>query len=222
MREVLGKRVLESDEEVLEPGHTALLVVDMQNDFASPEGHFARAGVDVSAVTAAVPAVAALVAAAREQGVLVVWITQHTLPQGRSDSPAWIAFKSRHTVDFDTGYTLEGGWGASLVAGLEATPGEPVVAKFRSSGFTRTSLETVLRANGVETVVVCGCMTEGCVEATARDASFHDFYVAVAEDAVASNTPAFHDASLLVMRSHFRLRPASRIAAAWSAARVVA
>lgn len=62
-------------------------------------------------------------------------------------------------------------------------------------------------------------MTEGCVEATARDASFHDLYVAVAEDAVASNTPAFHEASLLVMRSHFRLRPAATIAEAWSAAR---
>ena len=211
MRELFGKRVLETDEEVLDPRHTALVVVDMQNDFGHPDGHFARAGVDISPVTAVLPRVAALVERGRRRGVLVVWVKQTTLPDGRSDSPAWLAFKSRHTADFDTAYTLEGTWGQDLLAPLAPQGDEPVVRKFRSSAFTNTNLDALLRANGIETVVVCGCMTEGCVEATARDAGYHDYYVAVAEDAIASNTPVFHDAALLVMRSTFRVRPSEQL-----------
>jgi nicotinamidase-related amidase len=206
-----GKQVRETDEEVLDPRHTALVVVDMQNDFGHTDGHFARAGVDVSPVPAILPQVASLVESARRAGALVVWIRQATLPGGRSDSPAWLAFKSRHTADFDTAYCLEGTWGQEFLEPLAPRDDEPVVRKFRSSAFTRTNLEAVLRGNGIETVAVCGCMTEGCVEATARDAGYHDFYVAVAEDAVASNTPAFHDAALFVMRSTFRVRPSAEL-----------
>jgi ureidoacrylate peracid hydrolase len=215
MRELYGKQVLETDEEVLDPRHAALVVVDMQNDFGHPDGHFARAGVDVSAVPAIVPQVSALVDAARRSGALVVWIRQTTLPGGRSDSPAWLAFKSRHTEGFDTSYCLEGTWGQDFLEPLAPQGDEPVVRKFRSSAFTNTNLDAVLRGNGIESVAVCGCMTEGCVEATARDAGYHDYYVAVAEDAIASNTPAFHDAALLVMRSTFRVRPSSRLVQAW-------
>jgi nicotinamidase-related amidase len=220
MRELFGKHVLETDAEVLDPRHTALVVIDMQNDFGHPEGHFSRAGVDVSAVAAILPQVAALVETARRSGVLVVWIRQTTLPDGRSDSPAWLAFKSRHAPEFDTGYTLEGSWGQDLLEPLAPEGDEPVVPKFRSSAFVNTNLDALLRANGTATVVVCGCMTEGCVEATARDAGHHDYYVALAEDAVASNTPAFHEASLLVMRSTFRVRSSAELDDAWHAAAV--
>ena len=84
MRELYGKQIFETDGEVLDPRHTALVVVDMQNDFGHPEGHCARAGVDVSPVPAILPQVAALVERARRAGVLVVWIRQTTLPGGRS------------------------------------------------------------------------------------------------------------------------------------------
>jgi nicotinamidase-related amidase len=222
MKELLGKQVLDSDEEVLAPGHTALVVVDMQNDFGHPQGHFARAGANVAPVAAILPRLAALVEAARRRGVLVVWIRQTTLPDGRSDSPAWLGFKSRHAENFDTAYTLDGSWGQEQLEPLSPLPGEPVVKKFRSSAFTGTSLDALLRCNGVETVVVCGCMTEGCLEATARDAGFHDYYVAIAEDAIASNTPRLHDAALVVMRSQFRVRPSAALAETWEDAVVSA
>jgi ureidoacrylate peracid hydrolase len=218
MRELFGKQVLETDAEVLAPAHTALVVVDMQNDFGHPEGHFAAAGAFVEPVGRVLPAVVALVEEARDHGVLVVWIQQTTLPEGRSDSPAWLGFKSRHADEFDTAYTLDGSWGQRFLEPLAPGAGEPIVKKFRSSAFTHTTLDAVLRCNGIESVVVCGCMTEGCVESTARDAGFHDYYVAVAEDAIGSNTPAFHDASLTVMRSHFRVRPTSALVEAWEAA----
>ena len=214
MREVFGKEVLESDEEVLAPGHTALVVVDMQNDFAHPQGYFSAHGIDVGSVFELGPRLAAFVEAARKSGPLVVWVQQTTLPDGRSDSPPWLAFKMRH--GFDGQYTLEGSWGQTIIEPLRPVPEEPVVRKFRSSAFVGTSLDSVLRANGIRSVVVCGCMTEGCVESTVRDAAFNDYYAGVVEDLVASNTPAYHEASLLVMRSQFRVLRSERLLAVWS------
>jgi nicotinamidase-related amidase len=222
VRYLFGKQVLETDEEVLDPRQTALVVVDMQNDFAHPDGHFARSGANVEPVIAIIPTIATIVDAARAHEVLVVWVQQTTLPDGRSDSPAWLAFKTRRGADFDTAYTLEGSWGQRLVQPLATLPADPIVKKFRSSAFTHTTLDAILRNNGIATVVACGCMTEGCLESTARDAAFHDYYVVVIEDAVASNTPSLHEASLSVMQSQFPVRRAAEIAAIWAAAAVAA
>ena len=172
------------DAEVFAPERTAVIVVDLQNDYAHPEGRFAASGADVSPVTAILPAVGAFVDAAREAGVLVVWIKQTTLPDGRSDSPAWLAFKRRNGGDGQ--YTFEGTWGHELAAPLAARREEPVVRKFRSSAFVNTDLDLILRAGGIESVVVCGCMTEGCLISTVRSASMADYYTGVAEDLVAS------------------------------------
>jgi ureidoacrylate peracid hydrolase len=216
MRDVFGKRVLESDDEVLAPSHTALVVVDMQNDFGHPDGHFARNGQDVSAIGAVVGRVARLVDAARASGVLVVWIQQTTLPDARSDSPAWLAFKMRHGVPPE--YTLEGSWGQRFLEPLAPRHGEPVVQKHRSSAFRGTALDSLLRNGGVESIVVCGCVTEGCVESTVRDGAFHDFYATVAEDAVGSIRQDCREASLLVMGSQFRLRDGAELEGVWQRA----
>ena len=69
--------------------------------------------------------------------------------------------------------------------------------KYRSSGFWGTNLDMILRSNSIKTVVVGGCTTEGCVESTARDAMFNDYYVVIPEDCVASDDRAQHEASLL-------------------------
>ena len=145
--------------------------------------------------------------------LLVTWLRNTVLPGGRSDSPAWLSYRSRHGVTLD--YTVEGTWGHALLDGLAPGPDDVLVDKHRSSGFVGTDLDTILRSNGIETVVVCGCMTEGCVESTVRHAAFLDYYPVVVEDVVASNTPALHDASLTVMRSQFRVLSASEIVASW-------
>lgn len=74
-----------------------------------------------------------------------------------------------------------------------------------------------LRSNGIRSIVVAGCTTEGCVESTARDALFNDYYVVVPEDAVASDDREQHAASLLLMRHRFDVTTASEIVAIWSA-----
>jgi nicotinamidase-related amidase len=94
--------------------------------------------------------------------------------------------------------------------------GELVVPKWRSSGFWGTSLDLLLRSNAIRSVIVTGCTTEGCVESTARDAMFNDYYVVIAEDCVASDDLAQHEASLLLMRHRFDVASGPEIARAWA------
>jgi nicotinamidase-related amidase len=155
--------------------------------------------------------------------VTVAHIQMTTLPDRKSDSPAQIRFNLRmHTAARAGGpplrYTVSGTRGHEFVDELRPQDGELVVAKWRSSGFWGTNLDLLLRSNGIETVVVSGCTTEGCVESTARDAMFNDYYVVVAEDCVASDDLAQHDASMLLMRHRFDLASSHQIAEVWSQA----
>jgi nicotinamidase-related amidase len=115
-------------------------------------------------------------------------------------------------------YTLQGDAGREFVPELTPRDGELVVPKWRSSGFWGTSLDLLLRSNGIETVVVSGCTTEGCVESTARDALFNDYYVVIVEDCVASDDRAQHDASMLLMRHRFDLAASSDVIDQWMVA----
>jgi len=220
---VEGKQVLTELDELVDPAHTALVVVDMQRDFVEPDGLFARLGIDVSMYAGARPRMAALLATARAAGVLVVHLQNTALPGRRSDSPAQLRFNLRmHRAARLTGpplrYTVPGTPGHELVPDLAAAPDELVVRKYRSSGFWGTNLDLLLRSNGIRTVVMSGCTTEGCVDSTARDAMFSDYYVVVAEDAVASDDRDQHEAALLLMRHRFDLATVDQVAAVWDAA----
>jgi nicotinamidase-related amidase len=74
----------------------------------------------------------------------------------------------------------------------------------------------LLRSNGIKTVVVGGCTTEGCIESTARDAMFNDYYVVIPEDCVASDDRAQHDASMLLMHHRFDIAMGDEIGQAWA------
>jgi nicotinamidase-related amidase len=218
--EVDGKEVLTELHELVEPGHTALVVVDMQRDFCTPAGAFARLGVDTSMYPPMVPRLVRLVDAARAAGVRVVYILMTTLPGHASDSPAQIRFNMRMHVSATDGaplhYTPDGSEGQRLIPELTAHDTDLVVKKYRSSGFWGTNLDMLLRSNGIRTVVVSGCTTEGCVESTARDAMFNDYYVVIAEDCVASDDRAQHDASLFLMRHRFDIAGSDELVREWT------
>ncbi len=221
MIRVEGKDVFTELGELVDPEHAALLLIDMQHDFVDPDGLFGRLGVDLSMYAVTRPRLAALLAAAREHGVLVVHLQNTALPGRRSDSPAQIRFNLRmHEAARQDGpplrYTLPGTRGHQFVPELAPRSDEVVVPKYRSSGFWGTNLEQVLRSNGIATVVVGGCTTEGCVESTARDAMFSDHYVVIAEDCVGSDDRTQHDASMVLMRHRFDLAGSEDIAAVWS------
>ncbi|MST31738.1 isochorismatase family protein [Acidimicrobiaceae bacterium USS-CC1] len=223
MMVVDGKVVLDCLDELVDPCHTALVIIDMQRDFVAPDGVFGRLGVDLSMYPPMRRRLVRLLGAARGAGVLVVHVAMTSLPGRRSDSPAQIRFNLRMHEGVRAGgppliYTVAGTRGHEFVDELVPWPDEPVVSKHRSSAFWGTDLAMLLRSNGVQTVVAAGCTTEGCVESTARDALFEDFYTVVAEDGVASDDVEQHAASMLLMRHRFDLATCAQLAAIWSPA----
>lgn len=201
MRKVNDVLVYDTLPELVDPAHTAVIAVDIQNDFCHPEGHFARAGKDISTVEAAVGAMVGFVNDAQDAGLRIAFLRQSTLPGGASDSPAWLRFKTRDGKSPD--YTLLGSWGWQLVDGLTPGPRDWIIDKFRPDGFIGTSLDLVLRAAGIETVILLGTTTEGCLESTVRAASYHDYYVVVVEDGVASPNPLNHEGSMNFFRARY-------------------
>jgi nicotinamidase-related amidase len=220
MLEIEGKQVFETLDELVDPRHTALVVVDMQRDFCTPGGAFDRLGVDISMYPAMVPRLARLIEGARAAGVRVVYVLMTTLPGRLIESPAQIRFNRRLHLAANGGepldYTTDGSVGQQVIPELPVEDGDMIVKKYRSSGFWGTNLDMLLRSNAVQTVIVTGCTTEGCVESTARDAMFNDYYVVVPEDCVASDDREQHDASMLLMRHRFDIATCDEILAEWS------
>lgn len=213
MRRIQGVEVRDTLQELIDPPTTALLVVDVQNDFCHPDGHFARHGKDVSRIQAMLPGLVGFVAAAQSCGIRTFFIRQATLPNGRSDSPAWLRFKCRDGKSPD--YTLPGSWGWHLVDGLHIRPEDWDITKFRPDAFVNTPLDALLRANRVETTVILGTTTEGCIESTVRGASYHDYYVVVVSDLVQSPNPVLHDGSMRLFGARYPLATSAGILSLW-------
>jgi nicotinamidase-related amidase len=214
-----NQQVFTETTELVDPAHTALVVIDPQNDFCAEGGIFARAGKDMSTFPAAIRACAGLVDAARAAGVQVFFIQNQKLSHGRSTSPAWLRFLTvRNGITEEPEVCLAGSWGAEFVPELQPAGRDIVVQKWRSSAFVGTNLDMLLRANRIRTVVCCGFITQGCVESTARDAGFYDYYPVVVEDAVANHDPDLHAASLLVQRSRYDVMASATILPVWEAA----
>jgi ureidoacrylate peracid hydrolase len=174
--------------ETVSPDHTALLVIDVQNDFCKDA--FRKA---------IVPAVGRVREHARQAGVLVAYVQNTVLPDGLSDSPADLA--RRQSLGISTDVTVDGTAGHRFVSQIEPRAGEPVVRKHRLNGFINTTLDTVLRSSGIETIVCVGSATHGCVINTAYAGIALNYYVVVAADCVASWRADLHEAALFLMRN---------------------
>lgn len=214
MKEIEGIRFYDDLDEILAPAHTALLVVDMQNDFVSPAGHFARNGKDVSRIAPIVPGLRRIIAAARAAGVLVIYTRQTTLPGHASDTPAWVYFKTRDGKSPD--YTIAGTWGAEFVPELDPPVDTIVIEKHRPSAFLGTTLDETLRDHGIESIVVAGCVTQGCVQATVTDGSYHDYYAVFVGDGVASTSAELHDNAVRFMTSRYDSVSIEQLIAMWT------
>jgi nicotinamidase-related amidase len=213
MKEIHGKMVCETLDEVLDPSYTALLAIDIQNDFMRREGKIAQAGNDISALEAILPRCGAFIDEARSLGVLIVHIKVVSLPHGLSDSPAMLRAKTliSNTSDF----AVEGTWGAEICEECAPQDGDIVVTKHRSSGFVGTNLDQLLRSNGMQTVVIIGEQTPGCIEATYRDASYFDYYNVLVEDLVAAYRKDLHEASLLIQRARHDVCTSDQVLDIW-------
>jgi nicotinamidase-related amidase len=199
------------------PKRTAVLVIDMQVDFASPDGVLGGF-IDMGVVAPALSAAEKLVAEARAAGVPVVFVGLWTTPE--TDSAAWNERMRRRGGDPDVDAALcRAGQVGSEFYGPKPAPGELVVRKTRYSGFVGTDLDLQLTKLGVDTLVVAGVTTECCVDSTVRDAFDLDYHVFVAADACAAYEADIHEASLKVMELNSAiLTDTAAIASAWKGA----
>lgn len=178
--------------ELVQADKTALIVIDMQNDFCAPGGYIDTVmNKDVSAAAAIVPALTKLLDAARERGVKVFWIGADY----RHDKiPASMLRKLKQRGI--TAVCCEPGtWGADWF-GVQPQAGEPVLIKHNYAGFTGTNLHALLQEAGIENLVLAGVQTQVCVESTLREAHAFGYNAIVPADAVGSHTPELHAATL--------------------------
>ncbi|MDF2119465.1 cysteine hydrolase [Roseiarcaceae bacterium H3SJ34-1] len=168
----------------LDPATTALIVIDMQNDFCHADGYYARAGRDISQLAAATAPVARLLERARAAGLSVVF-TRLVHDEARG------AMEERHTIR-PLRWTAQGKrltpgtWGADVVDALRPTAGELIIDKHGYSAFDDTTLEQDLHRRGVKTVLLAGVVTYACVLATGFAAFDRGFDVLLVKDAAGS------------------------------------
>lgn len=229
--EVKHAALLRTLEARVAPEHTALVLIDMQNDFVAIQGAVGRRE-PMPLVERATARIPTLLAHARAAGCTIVHVNaeygQHVRYVG---SP--YRFPSAHTregavwsvsaTELADGHEfpsdevevcLPGSWGREPLDAVRALPGELQITKHRFSAFVDTPLEVLLRARGIRTLIFAGVTTNCCVESSVRDASMLDFYVVVAADGVGtkSSVEALHVASLEQMRTYFALvEPIERI-----------
>jgi len=172
---------------------TALLIVDLQNDFLHPDGAYARGG-QTSADIAALPARIKPVAdALRVTGGWVV-SCQFTLVPGKNDEPFISPHLKQLRPFLGKGDFAPGHWGHSLVETLQ--PADIVVEKVAYSAFYQTRLEFCLRKAGIETLLLCGIVTNGGVASTLRSAHVRDFHTILLSDGCAAFDPEVHNTTL--------------------------
>jgi ureidoacrylate peracid hydrolase len=185
--------------EKVDPRHTALVVIDMQNDFIADEGVIAREGRDVSQAKEMAKRLPQLIKTAKAAGALVVFVRNvYTTDKNFYLSDVWLEQAARKRAG---GYTripvcAAGSWGGDFYGEVRPEPQDPVVTKHRYSAFYNTDLDTILRANGIRTVVLTGVVTNVCVETSAREAFVRDYYVVVVSDGTAAYLPGDHDMTL--------------------------
>jgi ureidoacrylate peracid hydrolase len=178
-------------EELVSPGRAALLVIDVQNDLCHAEGAYGRLGVPLAAIQQAVERLLAVIEAARDAGVPVIFVKTHH--DRWTDSPTWPVGAPRSCVT--------GTWGAEFYR-LRPAVGDPVVVKRRQSGFYGTDLAVILRTLGRRTVLVSGVATNVCVESTARDAAMRDYDVVLVEDCAGAASREEHEATCWNVSRH--------------------
>ena len=173
------------------PERTAVVLVDMQNAFASPGGMLDLAGIDVGPAAAAVANARLLVDAARAARIPVIYLVMGYAPDqsnaGGEDSPnprkELALCLMRERPELSGKLLTYGTWDFQIVDALTPHPGELVITKPRYSGFVGTTLDAELRSRGIRTLLMAGIASNVCVESTLRDAYFREYWPVMIEDA---------------------------------------
>lgn len=170
---------------------TALLIIDMQNDFVDERGVLPVAG-----AKATIADIAAFADEIRRRGAKVIHVIRRHDPSGSDAEP----FR-RHLFESGSGYCVEGTPGAEIVAGLEPDESDIVVVKTRFSAFFRTDLDDILEANGIRRIIIAGTQYPNCIRATAVDALSRDYRVEIATDCCSAASSEVEAANISDMKA---------------------
>jgi ureidoacrylate peracid hydrolase len=198
------------------PAHTALLVVDVQNDFCADDGAFGRLGCDLSAIQPMVPRLIQLIDAARAAGCLIVFI------RGLYDevylAPNVVERRERRGSSRSICRSDSPGFAYYQV---QPQPGDVEVFKHRYNAFIGTDLDLLLRSRGIQTIVMTGVATNVCVESTARHGYMVGYYVVFSADCTATNDLHLHQPTLENIERYFgTVHTADELEATWRPAAV--
>jgi ureidoacrylate peracid hydrolase len=194
---------------------TAVIVVDMQNDFGAKGGAVDLAGIDISGIRKAIAPIAKVLTSARHAGIKIVYLKMAFRPDlsdfGAPDSPNRLkqlplnVGKSIHAPDGrQSRILIRDTWNTDIVDELKPQADDFIIYKHRFSGFYETDLDSTLKKLGAEHLIITGCTTSVCVESTVRDAMFRDYSCVLLEDCMSQPTPPHglpgsnHDASLVL------------------------
>ena len=198
---------------------TAVIVVDMQNDFGSKGGMFDHAGLDISMIQRAVGPTAKVLASARHADIKIIYLKMGFHPDlsnlGSEASPnrvrhmlVGVGKTVRAPDGAESRILIRDTWNTDIVPELKPQAGDSVLYKHRFSGFYQTELDAVLKNLGIKYLIFTGCTTSVCVESTVRDAMFRDYLSLLLADCmgepIGNGLPrSNHEASLLLIQTLF-------------------
>lgn len=199
----------------IDVARTALLLLDLQNDFMHPEGAYARGGATAAEIAALPDRLAPLVQAARVVGVLIV-STHFTLVPGRGGVPFISPHLAARRPFLGAGDFAPGSFGQALIDPL--APADIEVEKVAFSAFYMSRLDWVLRRASIAHLVAAGIVTDGGVTSTLRDAHVRDYELTVLADGCAAFTPAIHETAMDGLSRIAEVTTVCKAAAAFAAA----
>ena len=182
---------------------TALVVIDMQNAYASPGGYVDQAGFDISGASATVGQISKVLDTARAASVTIVYFQngwdEAYVEAGGPGSPNFHKSNALKTMrarpELQGKLLAKGGWDYALVDALAPRPGDIVLPKTRYSAFFNSQLDSILRSRGIRNIVFVGIATNVCVESTLRDGFHLEYFGVMLEDATHHLGPDFIQAA---------------------------
>lgn len=196
----------------LDPATTAVIVIDMQNAYASLGGYVDIAGFDISGAAGVIGRIGQVLDTARSAGMQVVFLQNgwdgDYVEAGTPGSPNWHKSNALKTMrarpELKGQLLARGGWDYELVDALAPQPGDIRVHKTRYSAFFNSQLDSVLRARGIRTLIFVGIASNVCVESTLRDAFHLEYFSVMIDDATHHLGPDFvHQATLYNVETFF-------------------
>jgi nicotinamidase-related amidase len=198
-------------EQWVDPQHSALLVVDPQNDFCAPDGLVAKRGFDLSRIQAAAPRLGKFISEVRKFGIPVIWVQVMDKPDKMLRSRKAVQnIREVKTTDENTYGRM---WYPVVGSPL---PGESIVTKYHYDAFEDTDLNLILKTKGIKTVLVTGFTTTVCVETACRHGYIKGYYIVLVSDCTDERSQAEYDSTVHNIRTYFgKVATSDELSAIW-------